>query len=61
MDILRSLASGWSEVPLVNEDGGCLPGVLVLGFVDVAFTGFGGDFVATEGGPDFVAGGDIVG
>lgn len=61
VDVLRSLASVWSDVPLVNEEGGSLLGVLVLGFVGVVFTDFGGDLVAIEDGPDWVAGGATVG
>lgn len=56
VDVLRSFASAWSEVPLVNEDGGVLLGVLVLGFVGVVFTVFVGDLVATEEGPGLAAG-----
>ena len=57
MDVLLSLVSAWSEVPLVNEDGGSLPVGLELGLVGVALTVFGGDLVGTEDGPDLVVGG----
>ena len=60
-DALRSSASGWSDVPLVNEDGGGLFGVLVFGFVGVVFTVFGGDFFAAGDGSGLVAGGATVG
>ena len=60
VDALRSSVSGWSEVPLVNEDGGGLLGVLVMGFVGVVFTVFGGDFIAT-GDAGLTAGGATVG
>jgi len=63
VDALRSSASGWRDVPLVNEDGGGLLGVLVLGFVGVVFTVFGGDldFFATGDGSCLVVGGTTVG
>lgn len=59
VDVLRSLVSAWSEVPLVNDDGGGLLGVLVFGFVGVVFTVFDGDLVATEDGPGLMAGGVV--
>ena len=61
VDALRSSASGWSDVPLVNEDGGGLVGALVLGFVGGDFTVFGGDFLATGGDSGLVVGGATVG
>lgn len=61
VDVLRSFASGWSEVPLVNEDGGDLLVVLAVDFVGVVFTVLDGDLVAAEDGPDLVAGGVTVG
>ena len=47
----------------MNEDGGGLLGVLVLGFVGVVFTVFGGDldFFATGDGSCLVVGGTTVG
>ena len=42
MDVLLSLVSAWSGVPLVNEDGGSLPVGLELGLIGVALTVFGG-------------------
>ena len=61
VDALRSSVSGWREVPLVNEDGGGLLGVLVLDFVGVVFTVFGGDFFAAGDGTGFGTGGATVG
>jgi len=49
-------------VPLADETGGSLLGVLVAGFVGVVFTVFGGgDRAATEDGPGLVVGGLAVG
>jgi len=61
VDVLRSFGSAWSEVPLANEDGGGLLGVLVADFVGVVFIVFGGDLVTTEDGPGLVAGEVAVG
>ena len=61
VDVLRSVLSGWSEDPLVNEDGGGLLGVFVLDFVGFDFTDFGGDLATTEDDPDLVEGGATVG
>jgi hypothetical protein len=61
VDVLRSFGLAWSEVPLANDDGGDLIGVLAAGFVGVVFTIFGGDLVATEDGPGLVAEGVTVG
>ena len=41
MDVLLSFVSAWSEVPLVNEDGGSLLVGLELGLVGVALTVLG--------------------
>ena len=61
VDVLRSLVSAWSEVPLVNEEGGSFFGVLVLGVVGVVFTGFDGDLITTGDGADLAEGGVTVG
>ena len=61
VDALRSLASVRSKDPLVKEDGGDLPSVLVPGFVGAFFAVFSGDFVAVGDGPGLVAGGVTVG
>lgn len=60
-DVLRSFTSGWSEVPLVNEEGGCLLGVFAADFVGVGLAAFDGGLVATEDGPGLVAGEVTVG
>ena len=60
-DVLRSPGSGWSEVPLVNDEGGTWLGVLVTDFVGVGLAGFGEGLVVTVDGPGLVAGGVSVG
>ena len=60
-DVLRSLTSGWSEGPLVNEEGGIWLGILVADFVGVGLAAFGGGLVATVDGPGLVAGGVLAG
>lgn len=61
VDVLRSFESGWSGVPLVNEEGGSLSGVLVSSFAGLIFAVLGGDLVATESGPGLVVEGVTVG
>lgn len=60
-DVLRSLTSGWSGVPLVNEEGGSLLSAFVAVFGGVDLAAFDGGLVATEDGPGLVVGGVTVG
>ena len=61
VDILQSFGSGWSGVPLVNEKGGCLSGVLVSSFAGLIFVVLGGDLITIESSPGLVMEGVTVG
>ena len=58
---LRDIKTSLGTTALVNEEGGCLSGVLVSSFAGLIFAVFGGDLVTTESGPGLVMGGVTVG
>jgi hypothetical protein len=61
VDVPRSLTSAWSDGPLLNEDGGGLLCILVVGFGGVVFTAFGGDLAAAGDGTGLGTGGEAIG